>query len=82
MADVKRYDIRVCSCDYPDGGLELSGDGDYVDYDDYAALRASHGELLEAASLAVGYNMIRTGINREREIFTKLVNAIAKAERI
>ncbi len=49
---VKRYDIDT---EAGDGGdcevlpLIESSDGDYVEYDDYAALLASHQELLAAS---------------------------------
>lgn len=44
MSEVKRYDMRVSL-----GGVESyeSPCGDYVDYEDYAALEAKCDELLE-----------------------------------
>lgn len=67
MSEVKRYDMRVSL-----GGVESyeSPCGDYVDYDDYAALEAKCAALVvENAKLADCANFYRLGFKPVKGAF-------------
>ena len=77
MADVNRYGQDF---EYEPSLIIEREDGPYVYFEDYASLRASHSELLEAARIAF------VGVRRDKlivpEYMELLAAAIAKAERV